>query len=338
MIFSILLNLAVLTGAALLAWWLSGYDSQLTRENQKADRLRRGIRCGVTLLLLEIIFWLPLTAIFIVVILAVIWAGCISELASHGFHWLIDPADKRSFDPARNVRELDAVASLIRNGKKAEAIQLCTELKAAGEVDPVALELALDHLGIPQAGGRKLSSLEQAEQLRRQGKFPEAELILKSLLAENPRNVDAALMLVWLYAHDLHRPGQAKLVLHALEQQPHVPASHIEFARRTLAELSRPRPRTNETTAPPESLDELLAQGFFGTAIEILEDKIKEQPQDFDLRMKLAEVHALNCGNFQRAEKIIQQLPRDGNFSLEQIHSAKVKLREWREHKPASAA
>jgi hypothetical protein len=55
------------------------------------------------------------------VILAVIWAGCISELASHCFHRLIDPSDKRVFDPARNLRELDAVASLIRNGKKAEA-------------------------------------------------------------------------------------------------------------------------------------------------------------------------------------------------------------------------
>src|SRR5208337_138391 len=142
-----------------------------------------------------------------------------------------------------------------------EAIRLCHELKAAGEVDPVALDLALEHLGVPQAGGKKLSPLGEAEQLRRQGKFPEAEAILKSLLAENPRSVDAALMLVWLYARDLRRPGQAKLVLRALEQQPHVPASHIEFARRTLDELSRPRSRTSEAAAPPDSLDDLLAQG-----------------------------------------------------------------------------
>src|SRR5450432_796936 len=99
MIFTILLNLAVLTSAALLAWWLSGYDSRLAHENQKADHLRRGIRCGVTLLLLEVIFWMSPTVIFLIVILAVIWAGCISELAAHGFHWLIDPADKRFFDP-----------------------------------------------------------------------------------------------------------------------------------------------------------------------------------------------------------------------------------------------
>jgi hypothetical protein len=43
----------------LVAWWLSGYDFQLTHENQKADRIRRGIRSGVTLLLLEIIYLAP---------------------------------------------------------------------------------------------------------------------------------------------------------------------------------------------------------------------------------------------------------------------------------------
>lgn len=338
MIFTILLNLAVLTAAALLAWWLSGYDSQLTHENQKADHFRRGIRCGMTLLLLEVIFWMPPTVIYLIVILAVIWAGCISELAAHGFHWLIDPADKRTFDPARNLRELDAVGSLIRNGKKAEAIQLCNELKAAGEVDPVALGLALEHLGVPQAGGKQLSPLAEASHLRREGKFPEAELLLKSMLTQNPRNMDAALMLIRLYAQDLHRPGQAGEVLRALERQPHIPASYLEFARRSIDEWSRPSSRPVAAVAPPESLDELLARGFFGTAIEILENQIKEQPQDFELRMKLAEVQSLECGNFQRAGKIVQQLQRDGNFSPEQIQSAKAKLREWRETKPASAA
>jgi hypothetical protein len=334
----ILLNLVALVLIGLVAWWLSGYDSQLTHENQKADRLRRGIRCGVTLLLLEIIFWLPPTVIFLIVILAVIWAGCISELASHGFHRLIDPSDKRVFDPARNLRELDAVASLIRNGKKAEAIQLCNVLKEAGEVDPIALELALAHLGVPQADAKKINPLTVASQLRRQGKFPEAELLLNSLLAENPRNVDAAMMLVRLYAQDLRRPAQAEEVLHALEQQPHIPASHIEFARRSIGEWSRPSRKQVEAVAPPESLDELLARGFFGTAIEILENKTQEQPLDFELRMKLAEVHALHCSNFQRAEKIIQQLQADPNFSPEQRQSAKAALREWRENKSARAA
>jgi hypothetical protein len=334
----ILLNLVALVLIGLVAWWLSGYDSQLTHENQKADRIRRGIRSGVTLLLLEIIYLAPPTAIFLIVILAVIWAGCISELASHGFHRLIDPSDKRVFDPARNLRELDAVAALIRNGKKAEAIQLCNVLKEAGEVDPIALELTLAHLGVPQADAKRISPLTTASQLRRQGKFPEAELLLNSLLAENPRNVDAAMMLVWLYAQDLRRPGQAEEVLRALERQPHIPASHIEFARRSIGEWSRPSSKRVAAVAPPESLDELLARGFFGTAIEILENKTREQPQDFDLRMKLAEVHALHCGNFQRAEKIIQQLQADPNFSPEQLQSAKAALREWRENKPARAA
>jgi predicted Zn-dependent protease len=174
--------------------------------------------------------------------------------------------------------------------------------------------------------------------LRRQGKFPEAELLLNSLLAENPLNVDAAMMLVRLYAQDLRRPGQAEEVLRALERQPHIPASHIEFARGSIGEWGRPSSKPVAAVAPPESLDELLARGFFGTAIEILENKTREQPQDFDLRMKLAEVHALHCGNFQRAEKNIQQLQADPNFSPEQLQSAKAALREWRENKPARAA
>src|SRR5712671_179647 len=174
----ILLHIGALVLIAMAAWWLSRYDSKLTHENRNQDFTRRSIRCGVTLLLVEILFWLPPAVIFIAVVLAVIWAGCIAELASHGFRWLIDPEDKRVFDPARNLRELDAIASLIRNGKKAEAVQLCQQLKEAGEVDAGALDLTLEHLGVPQAGPKKMSPLANAGWLRSLGKFNEAELIL----------------------------------------------------------------------------------------------------------------------------------------------------------------
>ena len=84
----------------------------------------------------------------------------------------------------------------------------------------------------------------------------------------------------------------------------------------------------------PESVDELLAGGHLGTAIEILEHKIKEQPGDFDLRLKLAEAHGRHSGNIHRAEKIVLQIESNHGFSAEQIQIAKARLKEWREAKP----
>ena len=80
----------------------------------------------------------------------------------------------------------------------------------------------------------------------------------------------------------------------------------------------------NVTDKPP------AARGFFGTAIEVLEEKIEKQPQDFDLWMKLAETHCRYCGNPNRAEKIIQRMEKDFAFGPEQIQSAKTRLTEWR--------
>jgi hypothetical protein len=330
----ILLHLGALVLIGLVFWWLSRYDAQLTHENQKADLIRRGIRCGVTLLLLEIIFWLPPTVIFLSVVLAVIWAGCLAELASHNFRRLIDPEDKREYDPARNLRELDAVASLIRVGKKTEAIQLCNVLKAGGDVDPVALELTLTHLGAPPPAAKKINPLNAASQLRRQGKFPEAASLLNSLLAENPANVDAALMLVRIYAQDLHRPDMARAALRELEKQPQVPSSHIEFARRSIDEWNRGKPQLDAADAQPESIDELLTQGYLGTALEILEQKIKDQPGDFDLRLKFAEVYGQHCGDVDRAGKIVREIEAHPGFSPEQIQRARAKLEAWRKARP----
>ena len=83
--------------------------------------------------------------------------------------------------------------------------------------------------------------------------------------------------------------------------------------------------------AQPETLEELLAKGYFGTAIEILEQKIKEQPRDFDLWLKLAEVQGQHCGNVKRAEKIVQQIGANPASNPEQIQLARTKFNEWRE-------
>ena len=334
-------NIVVLAFAAFISWWLSGYDTKVTGENVTEDRIRRGIRCGITLLLAEAAFWGlwqcyqhgdPVAGFLYVattVPLALIWAGCISELSARGFNWMIDPEDDREFDPNKSVRDLDAIASLIKNGRKEAAIQLCRTLKESGDANVLAMETMLEHLGVPKAV-QKPRPLNEASRLRRQGKFTEAETILKSLLLENPSNADAALMIIRLYAQEMRQPDKAMEILRALEQQPHVSSSHIEFARRSIHEWRQEKPKPEKVEAQPESIDELLANRYLGTAVEILEQKTSEQPQDFDLWLKFAEAYAVHCGNLDRAEKIVRRIEANPAFTAEQIQFARMKLGEWR--------
>ena len=340
--FFILANLVVLVSTAGASWWLSGYDPMVTGHNERKDSLRRSIRCGITLFLVEMGFYClwqyhqsndPASGMAYLVFalpLTLVWSGCISELFAHGFHRLIDPEDDREFDPKKGLREMDVIGDLIRSGQKDKAIQLCQMLKRTGDVNPAVLDMTLEHLGVPQKSVQRPKPLIEADRLRSQGRFREAELILNSLLAQNPRNLDAAMMLMRLYAQDLHRPEKAGEVLKALERQPHLPSAHLEFARRSIAEWNQGKARTEQVPVQPESMDELLAQGYFGTAIEILEQKVKEQPQDFDLRLTLAEVYARHCGDDLQAKKIVQQIVASSVFSPEQKLSAWPKLEEWR--------
>ncbi|HXR48380.1 MAG TPA: tetratricopeptide repeat protein [Candidatus Limnocylindrales bacterium] len=338
-----LANIVVLALAAWASWWLSGYDAKLTGENERRDFIRRAIRVGTTLVLVELAFlslwrfWRygdqasGMAYLIIALPLALLWVGCLGELCAHTFHRLIDPEDHREFDPLKSRRDLDMLARLVRNGRKEEAIQLCQMLKESGDVSVATLDTMLEHLGVKPDNVLKPKPLTEAYQLRSQGKLSEAEAKLNSLLMENPANVDAALMLMRLYAQDLHRSDKASEVLRSLELQPNIAHAHIEFARRSIYEWSHPTAKEAVGEAQPESLDELLANGYFGTAIEILEQKVKEQPQDFDLWLKLAETQARHCGNIHQAEKIIQRLEANPAFSPEQIQLAGTRLKEWRE-------
>src|SRR5208282_5355996 len=118
-VFFILANLVVLATAACVSWWLSGYDPGVTGHNEKVDSLRRSIRCGITLFLVEAAFYClwqyrqsddPATGIAYLVFalpLTLVWSGCVSELFAHGFRRMIDPEDDREFDPQKGLREMD---------------------------------------------------------------------------------------------------------------------------------------------------------------------------------------------------------------------------------------
>lgn len=337
----ILANAVVFLLAALFFWWLSGFDGRLTGLNGARDLARRVIRCGVSLVLVEISFiffwqylkvhnpWAGFLYLLTAMPLVIIWCGCMSHLGAHAFTWLIDPDDRRSYHPRAEVRLLDRLGDLIRAGKTAEAIRVCELLKASGEVNIVTLELALEHLGVPQPNARVFKPLAEAHRLQVAGKFPEAELILQSVLSKNPRDAEAALSLIRLYARDMGRPEKARRVLNALARQPHVSDAHLDFARSSIEEWIAPRPESPEPTEPIPvgSVDELLARGFFGTAVQMLEEQVMAEPKNFDLQLKLVEVQAVNCHNLPVAEKLLKQM--EGTFSREQIQFAGSRLKEW---------
>jgi tetratricopeptide (TPR) repeat protein len=340
MIFVYITHLAVWAFAGLAFWWLSGYDAKVTGGDKMQDFIRRAARCGITLipvgLLLVLPGTLPVMRMLLVIggMLALIWAGCVAELFARGFHHLVDPADDQEIDPDKGLRDLDLIASLVKNGRREEAVQLSRKLRESGEVSMLVLETRLELLGIKLESVQKPRPLTEAYQLRMQGRFQEAESILKPLLAEDPRNVDAAMMLMRIYAQDQHHPQKATEILEALAKQPHVSPAHIEFACRSIGEWSQGKPRPETIVAPPESIDEMLAQGYLGTVIEILEQKIEEQPRDLDFRLKLAEVYSQHCGDVHRAEKIVRQIETSPGFTPEQAQNARTKLGELRKGRP----
>ena len=140
------------------------------------------------------------------------------------------------------------------------------------------------------------------------------------------------MMLMRLYVQDVRRSDKAAKVLRSLEQQPHIPSAHLEYARYARRSIVEGRQRNPKPAAValPESVDELLAGGYLGTAIGMLEGKIKERPADFGLWLKLAEAHGRHAGDLRRAEKIVRQIESNRSFSAEQCQIAQARLKEWR--------
>ncbi|MGO8766024.1 MAG: tetratricopeptide repeat protein [Limisphaerales bacterium] len=333
---TILSDILLLALVVAASWWLSGYDSKLSGDNNRNDFVRRSIRCGVTLLLLVMMLALPMAINSIPFLLAIIlslvitWTGCLAEMFARVFHLLIGTtATNREFDPHESSRNLDQVAELLRNGRRQEAAQLAESLRASGDANVLALEALLERAGLPFENSQKSTPLAEAGRLQRQGKFAEAENILKTLLAENPANVDAALLLIRLYAHDLHQAGKAAEILRLLEKQPHIPAAALDYAARSIHEWRREK-AAPEMAVLPESPDDLIAAGYVGTAIEILERTAKEQPQNFEAQLKLAEAYGLHSANPQRAKKIIEKIENNPAFTAEQVQFAKARLAEWK--------
>jgi len=227
----------IVLAVAIATWWLSGYDTSLTAEDEAADRMRRSIRCGITVLLTGIGLFGGVVFIFTSVTLAIIWAGCLSELCARGFHRLIDHSDHSHFDPTKLKQESDRLAALARQGRHEEAIQLCTELIRSGGASPVALEAMRFRLYSDMFAEEQLLSLPalaEANQLCDKLQYSEAEARLKLMLNRNPQSLPAGIFLMQLYAQKLKRPDKAHGWLRTLERQPGLPPGFTDYVRQRL--------------------------------------------------------------------------------------------------------
>ncbi|HXE41925.1 MAG TPA: tetratricopeptide repeat protein, partial [Candidatus Baltobacteraceae bacterium] len=243
---SILVTINVFVAMALVVavmWWLSGHDAHLTGEQKAKDYMRRVARCVVSAILIGIFYFGPPSIPLIMIVppaLAVLWCGPIAELLSHKFNRLLGVAGSdESFQPDNSLHNMEMVASLIRNGRHDEALELYETLEESGDANAVVLETLLDRAGIQYEKFKQPKPLLEASRFQMEGKFGEAEQILNHLLEENPANIAAAMMLMRLYVQDLKRSDKAMEILRTLQKQPHIPAAQVEYAQRSIHDWGR---------------------------------------------------------------------------------------------------
>lgn len=345
--------IGIFAGAAALCWWLSGYDTRLTGDDRASDLRRRAIRCVATLLLMAAGLLNALILLAVMVLIAVIWTGCVSELAARGFHRIVDSDDTRPFDSRQAARDLDKLALLVQRGRNDEAIEWCKKLTESGEASALAIEAVLFQLYSRMFAEDRLgatAALSEAQEFRARNDPGKAASRLESILRKEPDNLRATFLLMRILAGDLKQPEKAEALLQTLAQRPHVPPVFVEYARGAIQESSGLRPRKEQTTEGIESLlvhrendpgsegpagpgaasvDELLDSGHLATAVELLEGQIRDEPGNWDAWLKLAEAHGRYCRNFKLAAKVVGRIESNPAFSKEQVSLAKSKLKEW---------
>jgi len=239
-----------------VAWWLSRYDTAVTGENKAADLKRRALRCGVTLVLVALAVGCGGFAyIAAAVLLAVVWAGCLSEISARGFHGLIDSTDTREFDPGKTDRELDRLASLVRTGQKEEASQLCAQLLKSGEVSALAMEAVLARMSHQEGKsaegiesllvGRSPSEPPETKgdsdaasvpELLSKGYFGTAIELLEGQLKARPDDFELWLKLTEAHGRYCGNFGHAGQIITKMQANPAFTPEQIQIAKAKLQE------------------------------------------------------------------------------------------------------
>lgn len=339
----------VILATLLAAWWLSSFDARIIGDARGWDLLRRILRCLLTAAMAELVLWCfwrysrygdaasGLIPIPIFLLLAYFWAGAVGEIASRGFGKLFDSDGRRAYDPRKGEEGLRQLSKLAEEGRQEEALRLSEKLKKSGDTNIIVLETMMQRLGVDEKHVSKQKSLALARRLEGEGRFAEAERVLAGLLKQHPDYTEAAVFLIKIYAQDMGNGAKAAAAFGMLKQQSGTSLGMVEFARSMLAEVPpiavEPLPvvepeRTGETAS--ESVDELIAQRRFATAITALKNRLREEPDDFETWMKLAEVNGRYCGSFQQVENIIRLLAAEPQIQPEQVELLRTRLQEWR--------
>jgi tetratricopeptide (TPR) repeat protein len=330
------LFILIVTG---VGWWLSNFDSHLTGEDYRVDFARRAVRTAITCLLAMLAVLAGPLAIFFFMGIGLVWMTCGAEMCARIFHRLVDPEDDRQFDPKQIDRHLDRMGQLVKQGRSHEALDLCKKLKDSSEGSHLALEATLHRLYQDSLDSAEKSLLlADVRQCIERGEFEQAEVRLKQILAAQPDSSPATLLLMRLYAVNVSRPDKALALLQPVEKLPHLHPAFAELARRSIDDWVAQGlppviplvPVTVQAAEPELSVEELLQTSQFSTAVERLEKSLAEEPRNFDLWLKLAEVYAVHCADLNRAGKIIQKMERTSAFTAEEIEQAKAKLKEWK--------
>jgi hypothetical protein len=232
----VLFYLAILILTAVLSWWISGYDPDLTG-NKEVDVGRRMLRCGLTLFLMAggLVGTASdpriggVIAITIAVPMVKLWLNCVGEAASQGFCHLIDsPSDPES-NPEQLTADLDRLALLSNRGQFNEALQLCGELLEKGDASRMALETMCFRLYSQMFARESFvasPSLSPINELCESGQIAEAESQLNQLLEREPENLFAVFLLAWVY---LQQPEKVRAVIQSVKKKSKLPPLFAEY-------------------------------------------------------------------------------------------------------------
>ena len=335
--------LVVLGGGA--TWWLSGYNAHVIGSGGQRGVTRRLLRCLFSLVLLEGIFWFlwrfkhqgdlasALIPIPIFLALGFFWMGAVGEVFSAAFGKLLESNNRPAHDAKKEEEGLRRLRQLIQEGRLDEVMKLGERLRRSGDVNPFVLDAMLQQMGAEDPFADKIECLSKARRMREAGRFSEAEELLRGVLKSHPDYAEAAVLLIQIYVQDLGQGAKAAEVMRSLREQPGVSEGMLQFARFLLSEAGRMDLDVKTSSEPvpeAESVDTLISQWRFSSAITLLKDRVRVQPEDFEAWSKLAEVNGQHCGRFQEVERIIRLMEMERHFSPEQIQSIRDKLKEWR--------
>lgn len=127
------------------------------------------------------------------------------------------------------------------------------------------------------------------------------------------------------------KPHKITLKSNPALAEPKKPDPIEAYLERVKQAWSEPSPMLNQ---PQDSIEKLVHERRFGTAIEQLKEQADAHPKDFVIWLRYAEVHGNHCGEISMAEKIIQQMERSRNFKEAEIKDAYASLNHWREKHP----